>query len=219
MRNLHLFLVLIISAFLFSGCSGMKLANSYKSDDFETLQNKKILVISRTPNEDVRKAYELDLVSKLKAKGVNAVSSHIAFPDLKRINNKTSDKIAEVVAMFQKEGIDIILITSLKDVQEQEVLQREGGYNSLLEYYGNQYVTLKGYYDDPAALPRLAPIERPETVTSQLLTTYILEAVTYNLNLEEEKRLLSVITTEITNPDSGKMVKKSFTKLIADELK
>ncbi len=220
MKNIFRFLfLLVLPAVLLSSCSGMKLANSYKSDDFETLRNKKMLVVARTPMEDVRKAYELDLVSKLKAKGVNAVASHVAFPDLKRIDNKTAERITEVIAMFRKEGFDILTLTSLKDVQELDVMRREGGYSSFDEYYGNKYITLRGYYDDVTAPPRLGPKEMDEQVTITTETTYVLEAVTYNLSLEEEKRLLSVSTAEITNPDTGKGVRKAFAKIVADELK
>ncbi len=197
----------------------MKLSNSYKSDSFENLNKKKVLVISRTPLEDIRQEYELEIVAKLKSKGINAVASHIAFPNLKRIDNKTSKRISEVISQFRKEGFDHLLLTSLKDVQEQEVLQKQGGYSSLNEYYGNKYITLKGYYDDLNAAPRLPAREIEETTNSILLTTYILEAVTYNLSLEEEKRLLSVTTAEVTNPDSGKEVRRAFATILASELK
>ncbi len=219
MKKISLLPILIFVIFFINGCSSTKLVTSYKSDDFETIRGKKVLVISRTPLDGIRTAYELEIARNLKAKGVNAVASHLVFPDLKRIDNKTAERIAEVVAMFRKEGFDIILLTSLKDVQEQEILQKQGGYNSLTDYYGNQYVTLKGYYDDVNAPPKLPPMEIPETTTSQTLTTYVLEAVTYNLALEEEKRLLSVLTTEVANPDSGTAVRKGFGKKVAETLK
>lgn len=219
MKTSYQFIVLFFGALFLSGCSGMKLSNSYKSDDFETFRTKKMLVISRTPIDNVRKEYELEITHKLKARGIDAVASHIAFPDLQRVDNKTSERIAEVVAMFRKEGFDIVLLTALKDVQEQEVLQKQGGYSSLTDYYGNKYVTLKGYYDDVNAPPKLPPLEMPETTTIQLLTTYVLEAVTYNLDLGEEKRLLSVTTAEVTNPDTGKGVRKAFAKIVADQMK
>ena len=219
MKTTYQFCLFVFGTLILSGCSGMKLANSYKSDDFETLRNKKMLVIARTPIEDVRKAYEIDLVSKLKANGVNAVASHVAFPELKRVDNKTAERIADVIAMFRKEGFDILTLTSLKDVQELDVMRREGGYSSLNEYYGNKYLTLRGYYDDVTAPPRLGPKEMDEEITYTTETTYVLEAVTYNLGLEEEKRLLSVSTAEITNPDTGKGVRKAFAKIVANELK
>ncbi len=216
LKSIHIVLLTGIGM-LFLGCSSMKLSNSYKSDNFETQLNKKVLVISRTPLVDVRKEYEIEIANKLKAKNINAVASHLVFPNLKRIDNKTASRISEVVALFRKEGFDIILLTSLKDVQEQKVLQTQGGYSSLTDYYGNKYITLKGYYDDVNAPPKLPPLEMDETTTTQVLTTYILEAVTYNLALEEKERLLSVTTAEVTNPDSGKEVRREFAKLIASQ--
>lgn len=204
---------------LMNGCSSTKLANSYKSDDFETIRGKKVLVISRTPLEDIRRTYENQITKELKRKGIDAMASHIAFPSLERVTNKTTDKVANIIAMFRKEGYDILLLTSLKNIQEQEILRRESGYNSLPQYYGNEYLTLKGYYDDVNAPPKLPPLEQPPVTNIQKATTYILEAVTYNLTLEEDQRLLSVITTEVTNPDSGLSVRKGFGKIIASQLK
>lgn len=211
--------IAVLGTLALSACSGMKLSNSYKSDSFETIHENKILVISRTPLENVRTEYELEIANRLKAMGVNAVASHVAFPNLKRIDNKTAERIAEVVAMFRKDGFDILLVTSLKDVQEQEILRRESGYNSLTQYYGNQYMTLRGYYDDVNAPPKLPPRKQEAVTYIEKSMTFVLEVVTYNLALDEEKRLLSVTTAEVTNPDSGKRVRKAFAKIVADELK
>ncbi len=219
MKKTYQFYLLTFSLLILSGCGGMKLSNSYKSDKFEAFRSKKMLVISRTPLKDVRKEYELEITKKLNNQGINAVASHEAFPDLKRVDNRTSEKIEEIIATFRQQGFETILLTSLKDVKEQEILQRQGGYNSLMEYYGNQYITLKGYYDDVNAPPRLPPLESPEEVTYRTETTYVLEAVMYNLVLEEEKRLLSITTAEITNPDSGKIVRKAFAKIVTNELR
>ncbi len=215
--NLCLFVVLV--SLFFSSCSTMKLSDSYKSDGFETIRNQKILIVSRTPLDDVRKDYELAIAKQLQSKGMNAVASHVAFPSLERIDNKTAERIAEVVSMFRAEGFDIVLLTSLKDVQEQEILRRAGGYNSLPQYYSNKYITLRGYYDDVHAPPKLPPREQDPVTYVEKSTTFVLEAVTYNLALEEEKRLLSVTTAEVTDPDSGKGVRTAFAKLIAEELR
>jgi len=197
----------------------MKLSESYKSDDFETMRNQKILVVSRTPLDDVRKEYELAITKQLRAKGMNAVASHIAFPSLERLKNPTADRVSNVISMFREDGFDILVLTSLKDVQEQVLIQKQGGYNSLSEYYGNQYITLKGYYDDMNAPPRLPPRETPESTTVLTADTYILEAVTYNLAMAEEKRLLSIIAAEVTDPDSGATVRNGFAKIVANQLK
>ncbi len=217
MKKLN-YLKFILLLILISGCSSTKLANTYKSENFSSIKGQNILVVSRTPQEKVRKAYEREISKQLKAQGLNATPSHLIFPDLQPLTDKTVERIASTIAMFRDEGFDILLLTSLKDVQEQEVLKREEGYGSLLDYYGNKYLTLKGYYDDVSAPPRLEPreLERQDTYANEI--TYVLEAVTYNLGLEEEKRLLSVITAEITNPDTGNGVRKGFAKIISKNL-
>ncbi|WP_350286116.1 hypothetical protein [uncultured Croceitalea sp.] len=216
MKNCSL---LIMVTLMLSGCSSTKLANSYKSDSFTSIKDQNILVISRTPQEDIRKTYEKDISKKLKASGFNATPSHLIFPDLKPLTNKTVERIANTIAMFRDEGFDIILLTSLKDVEEQEVIRRQEGYGSMLDYYGNKYITLKGYYDDVNAPPKLDPLETELEPVTQKEVTFILEAVTYNLSLPEEQRLLSVVTTEITNPNSASTVRTGFAKAIVGELK
>ncbi|WP_165395266.1 hypothetical protein [Flagellimonas allohymeniacidonis] len=175
-------------------------------------------MVSRTPQEDIRKSYENEISRKLRSKGFNATASHLVFPNLKPLRNKTVERIAETIAMFKDEGFDILLLTSLRGVEEQEVLRRQEGYGSLLDYYGNKYITLKGYYDDVNAPPKLEPLNKELQPVTQKTVTFILEAVTYNLSLPEEQRLLSVVTTEITNPSTASSVKKGFAKIISEQL-
>ncbi|WP_394970982.1 hypothetical protein [uncultured Croceitalea sp.] len=207
----------LVTVFCF-GCSSMQHANSYKSESFDSIKNQNILVISRTPQESVRKSYEREISKQLRARGLNAAPSHLIFPDLQPLTNKTVERLAQTIAMFRNEGFEVILITSLKDVKEQEVLRNEEGFGSLLEYYGNKYVTLKGYYDDVNAPPKIYPLEMDYEPLPQKVVTFILEAVTYNLGLPDEQRLLSVVTTEFTNPKSASSIKKGFAKLLAEEL-
>lgn len=211
--------LLLLTLVVLSGCSSTKLANAYKSESFGSIKSQNILVVSRTPQENVRKSYEQEISKRLKSKGLNAKPSHLIFPDLKPLSNKTVESIAQRIAMFRDADFDIILVTSLKDVQEQEILRREEGFGSLLDYYGNKYITLKGYYDDVNAPPKLNPLETELESTTEKTITVILEAVTYDLSLPEEQRLLSVITTEITNPNSASSVRKGFAKTISEELK
>ncbi|KQC28623.1 hypothetical protein [Flagellimonas eckloniae] len=212
---------LYILAFILvgTGCSSLKLSDSYTSKDFESYRGKRVLVISRTPDDSIRKAYENEIASSLRRKGISAKESHLSFPNLRKVDANDSEKIEQLVARFRREGFDILLLTALKDVQEQVKAQRSEGHNSLLDYYGNKYITLRGYYDDMHAPPKLPPLEIEESTTYLTSTTYSLEAVIYNLALEDKKRLLSVLTTEITNPSSGNSVQKAFAKLITNELK
>ncbi len=220
MKHANFYLLLLaLAAFLFSNCSSMKLASNYKSDNFETIRGKNILVVSRTPQNSIRKSYEEQISKALRAKGINATASHFIFPDLEPLTNKTVDRITNTIAMFRKEGFDILLLTSLKDIEEQEVLRREGEYITMLDYYSNKYITLKGYYDDVHAPPKLGPRETQLEPVTEKSVTFILEAVTYNLALVPDQRLLSVITTKTTNPSSGRAVRTSFANLIAEELK
>lgn len=211
-------IVFICISIVLTSCAGTKISNAYKSDNFATIAGKKVLVVSRTPQKAIREKYEKEISRALKAKGFDASPSHVVFPDLAPLTNKTVKRIEQTVAMFRAQGFDVLVLTALKDVQEQEVLQRQEGFGTLLDYYGNKYITLKGYYDDYNAAPKLPPMALQKERVTQKVVTFILEAVTYNLSLEEDQRLISVVTTEISNPSSSTAVKKGFAKHIANEL-
>ncbi len=180
-RSARQYIFLLVAAFFFAACSSMKLTRSFKSDSFDTVNNKKILVVSRTPQDDIRRAYEKEITKKLRAKGLNATASHVVFPDLKPLTNKTVERITNTISMFREAGFQILLLTSLKDVEEQEILRRREGYGSMLDYYGNEYVTLKGYYDDLNAPPKLPPLGTELEPTTKRTVTFVLEAVFENL--------------------------------------
>ncbi len=184
---------------LFSSCTSTKLMDSWKSDDFKSLSSAKILVISKTPQPDVRKSFEVSIADKLRSKNLDAIESHIKFPSLQEAN--TPEEQNKIVKQFEEAGITAIILTSLK-----QTIETQNG--------GNQSTIPKGYEDkrsfnSDAISTETAPVSNSKT--------YVLEALTYNLILEKDDQLVNVCLVDVTDPDSEDKILKTFTKIIGDQ--
>ncbi len=184
---------------LFSSCTSTKLMDSWKSDNFKSLATAKILVISKTPQADVRKSFEVSIADKLRSKNLDAIESHIKFPSLQEAN--TIEEQNKIVKQFEEAGITAIILTSLK-----QTIETQNG--------GAQSVIPKGYEDkrsfnSDAISTETAPVSNSKT--------YVLEAITYNLILENDDQLVNVCLVDVTDPDSEDKILKTFTKIIGDQ--
>jgi len=117
MNQLKKIVPFVILVAILSSCASMKLTKSWESNSFENTKKEKILVVSRATDLEIRKAFEQEIVSKLKAEGINAVAAYKAFPDLKDKKNRSEEEINQLLAMFKSKGINAILSTSLKDTK------------------------------------------------------------------------------------------------------
>lgn len=188
---------------LLSGCATTKLMDSWKAKDFNNLSSAKILVISQTPETDVRKSYEIAIANKLRAKKVDAIESHILFPSLKAAN--TQEEQEQVVKNFKEAGITAIILTSLK-----QTIETTNGSMAA------QTSIPDAYEDKKSFGPNVIDNESTVVSTSK---TYILEGLIYDLTLERNEQLVNVCLVDATDPDSPDKIQKAFTKIIADQFK
>lgn len=187
----------------FSGCSPIKLMDSWKSQNFESLVNSRILVISESEEEAVRKSYETAIATKLRVQNFDAIESHKKFPSLKEAN--TPEEMSQTVQMFRDAGISAIILTSLK-----QTIETQNG------NMASQTDIPSSYADKASFGPNVAISNVPVVSTS---TTYVLEALTYNLTLAKDKQLVNVCLVDVTDPDAPEKIQKTFTKIIADQFK
>ncbi len=177
--------------------------DSWKSQSFDSLSNSKILVISESPELNVRKSYERAIASKLRSQNLDAIEAHIQFPSLKEAN--TPKEVTQTVQMFKNAGISGIIITSLK-----QTIETQNG-------------TMAAQTSIPANYSKKASFGSnsrdsniPMVSTSK---TYVLEALTYNLTLKKEEQLINVCLVDVTDPDEADKIQKTFTKIIANQFK
>lgn len=184
-------------------CTSTKLMDSWKSNNFKSLATAKILVISKTPQANVRKSFETSIANKLRSKNVDAIESHIKFPSLQEAN--TIEEQNKIVQQFEEAGITAIILTSLK----QTIETQKGN-------LGSQANIPMGYEDKRSFN---SDAISTETVPGSNSKTYVLEALTYNLILEKDDQLVNVCLVDVTDPDSEDKILKSFTKIIGEQFK
>lgn len=217
MRTIGKILGVGLLGLMLTGCSStVKVADSWKDVKTTEIKNKNILVVSKTANEIARVRFEKDLVTSLNKKGYNAVESFVKFPNIKPSNKVKEGEIKEIISDLKKNGVDVVLMTVLRDVKEftketttsnsmvintSPMFYRRGFYRGFRNYYSTIYV-------DTA----------PTTTKTIKGKEYILETVVYDLNNTEEKELISVITTQIDNPETLGTTSEEFAKKIAKEL-
>ncbi|RXP64580.1 hypothetical protein EC396_00995 [Lutibacter sp. HS1-25] len=236
MKNTFYSIILFAIAITILGCSSIHVENKWAADNIAAIKTKKILVIARTANENVRKAFENDMVKQLKAKGLNAYASHSQHPDLKPEDKMTEERKAQVKQLFETEGYNGVVLTVLKDKLTNVKSTEEGGYyaGESLNAYFPPYIPVYSYgfyggYYSPWAYPS-GFLYNPKTFDSygtyvpksletQTSYSFILETMVYNLDLPEDKQLAAYVTTRIDEPDNINGTANNYTKAVIASFK
>jgi len=211
--TLYLMIVIVLS-----GCSSVKVLDSWKADNVGTLKDKNILVIARTDNKQARIAFENEIVSQLTSKGHKATASFTQMPNLypdKQINDESQKK--EIISMMRNEGFNAVVLTVIKDFQQQTKTETEGGYYAGATIYPRYYRGFYGYYYNPLSYSTFGTYVPPtsRTYTSKV---YILETVAYNLDESEDKQMVAVVTSKIDNPSNVTSTAKEYVAAITKSL-
>lgn len=225
MNKMKRILILAIIAFTFSNCgTSVKVTDAWKADNINTLKGAKILVIARADDMVSRQRFEQEIAERLRADGIDATESYKVFPGMKQNIKRTEEEIMQAVQIIKNEGYKGVVLTVLKDKSKEIVTSETGGYTSggyYPSHYGGYYGGFGGYYGrvySPYGYGyggAYVPSET-RTYTSE---TYMLETVIYNLDLEEGKQLLSVISVDITDPKSASEVAPKYAGKVLDALK
>jgi hypothetical protein len=224
MKNFKKVLLLFILAATFASCSGIKVVDSWKADNINSLADAKILVIARSDDMVGRQRFEQEIAERLRAGGIDAMESYKKFPAMKHNQELSEEEVAQRVQIVKNEGFKGIVLTVLKDMSKEIVTSESGGYVSggyYPSYYGGYYGGFGGYYGrvySPYGYGyggTYVPSET-RTYTSE---TYSLETVIYNLDLEPGKQLLGVIAIDITDPKSASKVAPKYADAVLKQLK
>jgi len=214
MRKVLPFLFIVM---MLSGCSSITLLDSWKSKDFKNLNKKKILVAAKSPDLEIRKSYEKAIVNNLRKLGVNAVELHVKFPNFSNKENRTEEENSQIVKQFRNEGINVVIVTSLKNKIETRNSRMPQSVEIPLEYK-NKYI-----FESNNQLLKVSSKslnrDLEDTFSGTTEMTYVLESITYDLSLEQKKRLVNVCLVDVTNPKSGEAVLDKFSKIISRQFK
>ncbi|WP_196891340.1 hypothetical protein [Aureivirga marina] len=197
--------LLVVLAVVLGSCSAVKITDDWKSDDIGTIRDGKTLVVNISDRLQVRTISEDRITKEFKKHGVDAEQSYLIFPDLhlsKKMNPKQTQRFKREIV---QKGFDNVVITRLVDFEKMR--NHVPGYTTA-NYY-NVYNRF-GYYWGTHAFV----VHHPGYNT--VSKTYTLETVVYNLTLPEDQQLISVTTSEITDPSSITSVSEDFAqKLVA----
>jgi len=162
-------------------CASTKPMETWVDERYRGKPVSNILVIGVTDENTIRRTFENRFVARLKAAGVNAVSSAdaVSTSDVLKLDK---DAILRAVAKYSN---DSVLITRLMGVEEKKAYHPPQYYGGFYGYYGHYYTLMHspGYY------------------TSH--TFYRLETVLYDVRTE--KPIWSVLS-RTWNPESDRQM-------------
>ncbi|WP_405206614.1 hypothetical protein [Aquimarina sp. LLG6339-5] len=210
----RLLLVLVLPFFL--SCSSIKLIDSWKSKDFQSLKAKKILIAAKSPNLEIRKSYEIAISKKLKDYDIDVVMMHRIFPDFEEKERTTQEEKSEIIKQFTEKGIEGILVTSLKNTIESKKSDTPQRVNIPVEYKDKNFLAFNSE-NHINHLPKLTGIQNNDTLT--ISKTYILEAIIYDITLEKKRQLVGVSVIDVTDPKSASKVLDNFSKIVSNQFK
>jgi len=201
---------------LLNTCSSVKVLNSWKADNVNSINNKNFIVIARTDNTQARIAFENEITNQLRAKGMSATSSFTKFPKLNPDKKVTEEKSAMIISMLQREGFNGVVLTVIKDVQKSSRTVTEGGYyagGTYAAYYPRYYGSFYGYHHHPHSYSTFGSYV-PQTTTTTTSKIYILETVIYDLTVTDNAQLVAVVTSKIDNPKDVYKTAQEYVKAI-----
>lgn len=214
-------IILVFSVLLFQNCSSVKVLDSWKSDDVSNVKSRNFLVVARSNNKQARLAFENEIVKQMTSKGYNATASYSKFGDMKPNDEQSEANQEKIKKLLDNEGFDGVVLTVMKDYQEETRLERDGGYYEGGNYYGyypRYYGGFYRYYGHPMSMTTLGNYV-PETITERTSKIYILETTIYDLKAADDKQLVAIVTSKIDNPESATEAASGYVKKVAASLK
>ena len=213
-------LAILLFVLLLSSCKSFKVLYNWSADDKESVEQKKILVVARTSNMEIREAFEEEITKTLKAAGMDATSSYVLFPNYDPEKKRSEEEKGEIKKILEENGYNAVVMTVLKDVQEETRSGVEDGYEASVNYGYIDRPTYLGwgfytYFYHPLAYSNEdVYVKKSEemTITSKL---YVLDSIAFNLDLEEEDQMVGLFRASIENPDNAVATAKSYAKAIA----
>lgn len=208
-------------------CSSSLLLSSWESEAYEKENLGKILVVTRSSDMDVRKAYEKRIADDLRAMNMNATEAYIAFPKLRKDGKRSEEEIKQIVSGFRKNGVETILLMSLKDKVEVEkgpTALSKGSvapekYKKFNVGFANIYsVNSMGYLN--STLPaRKGTNDQPGDIVTLRSTTYVIECLFYDITKQENRQLLATYEISVEDPKTSDEVLTNFAKTLMKTIK
>ncbi|MBC9795789.1 hypothetical protein [Sinomicrobium weinanense] len=198
-------IILIIAVQVFTGCSSVRLADSWRDNAYSGKIPEKVLVVGITDNLMGRKIYEEHLKDEFQARGIDAVESHRVFSPSFMHSRQSEAAIREEVDKFADSGYDAILVSVVKGVSEEVSYSR--GYartDYFWRRFGGYYFVYQDIYFDPGYYDRY--------------NIYHIEASLYDIKAPDSKSLVWVASFDLVDPGSINRTVKDYVRRMTREL-
>jgi hypothetical protein len=197
MRTTHPWLAAAaLTLLLLGGCASTSLVNQWKAPDYTGGAMRKVMVVGVTQQPSVRRVFEDEFATRLKAAGVEAVPSYTVIKE----DGQADEAVLE--SAVQGMGADGVLVTRL--VSKEQVTQVSPGFYHpapAIGFYGWYSSAWMGYYEPP--------------------TVYQYDVVTAETSLYSppQSRLVWSGTTETFSPADVKKETAGFAEIIIGALR
>ena len=226
MKKIILPIVALAFAVVLNSCSSVKVLDSWKGDNVSTMKDRNILVIARTNNPQARYAFEDAITAQLEKAGFKATESYKKFPKLNP--DKPDEKRQEMIkSILNSEGYDGVVISVIKDYEENQQTTTDGGYYAGAGYYPSYYPQYYGgfygyygMYGMPMGYSSWdSGVYMPTTTTTRTVKTYVLQTLAYDLTLPEDKQMVAIVTSKMEDPLKASVAADEYATAIAEALK
>ena len=180
-------LAIIIGLLLITSCSSTRYVDSWKNNEVDSFQPKKMLVVGMTDNLTARKIFEQELKKELNLRNLNAFVSTDVFGKDFTGSKRSEDEIDNMIKKLSREGFDAVIITAVKGIDDKESYTT--GYYTIGYHwrrFGRYYYRFQDVYYTPGYYENYK--------------VYHVETSIYNITTDENKSLVWVGSFKIVNP-------------------
>ena len=197
-QHRYVFVALVLSCFLFTGCTMTNVTGSWTKSDYAGQPFTSILVIGYTEDPTNRLFWENIMSDKLEGDVEIVVKSLSASPYDRKIDK---DELLEYV---NRKGIEAVLVTRLVDVTQEQVY-RPASTNAGAAYHRNY----NSYFTHAQT-----QMSKPGSMVTQ--TVVLLETNLYEV---KNKELIWSMSSDTVETDSVQQLMKSVSKSVRSTLK
>lgn len=195
-------IILLLSILVLSGCSSIRVVDSWKNEEVLFFKPQKLLIVGVTSNLTARKIFEGSLKEEFQKRNIHAFESSeimdVSFTD----SEKTEEEINTMIQSLSGKGFDAIIITAVKGVDDKRNYSR--GYytiNNRWRRFGRYYYHYQNIYYNPDYYNEYK--------------IYHIETSIYNINEKDDKSLIWVGALDLVDPQNiSKTVETYVTAII-----
>ena len=188
----------VVLLLILTACATTKPTASWKDENLAGEKFQKLLIIGSAKQPDIRKLFEEEFVSQLKAHNVKAIPSYTIIPADSMLDRKAvSAKISEL-------GVDGVLVTRLTELKKKRTMDTSNSYRVPYAYYNQMHEYYKkGLESSQGSSP---------------LTTHKVISLETNIYNAETGKLAWATASDVFVQDATYKLTKDFIKVIVKKL-